>query len=90
MRILLIYCVIAIIAIVMSVFHHDQQPGIGDLLAVIVCQPWLLVAWVLASHGVIAQVPELSAFRIAALSGLNILLWAIYLYRIRGRRSERA
>jgi hypothetical protein len=78
-RKLKIYTVISITTVLLAVVEGGQHMGLYGFVAIFICQPWLIVGWLLEANGVVSRLPDLNAFWVAALSGLNILLWAALL-----------
>ena len=85
MRALVIYAIVSIGTVLLALAESGQHMGFYGFIAIFICQPWLIIGWLLAGAGVIARLPDLSAAWVAALSGLNVLLWALYLVLKRRR-----
>lgn len=74
-----IYTVVSIATVLLAVAESGQHMGLYGFVAIFICQPWLIVGWLLEANGVVSRLPDLNAFWVAALSGLNVALWVALL-----------
>jgi hypothetical protein len=78
-RKLKIYTAISIATVLLAVVESGQHMGLYGFVAIFICQPWIIVGWLLEANGVVSRLPDLNAFWVAVLSGLNIFFWAALL-----------
>jgi hypothetical protein len=52
-RKLKIYTVISITTVLLAVVEGGQHMGLYGFVAIFICQPWLIVGWLLEANGVV-------------------------------------
>lgn len=80
MRAFIVYSIVAVATVALAVAEGGQHMGLYGFIAIFICQPWLAFVWVLLAVGVPIPSVSMSAPVIAVFAGLNILLWALFLF----------
>ncbi|MBI5909124.1 MAG: zinc ribbon domain-containing protein [Betaproteobacteria bacterium] len=79
---LITYTIICIATVALAVGESGHHLALYQLIAVVICQPWLAFCWVLGPLGLIPDF-SLNAWSVAALSGLNITMLAVIVFGLR-------
>lgn len=78
-----VYSIVASLTVWLAFAERGQHAGFSGLLAVVICQPWLGVIWVLSALGFPIPAKSLSPTLIAAMVSANVLIWFAWLARKR-------
>jgi hypothetical protein len=89
MRWYFLYCVLAALTVGMAFYETASAPHehlrLYGFLAIFICQPWLLVGWILEARGVV-RLGEATPQLVAGFAALNVVLGGAIVFLTRKNR----